>query len=90
MFQAEQKTTANHWDKSLSEVFQEQRKSHCGWGRTSQEGAAACDEFRKMVMVVGDVEGEIGASILNDFYLDSYGKPLKDFKQKHGIICFMT
>lgn len=56
----------------------------------SQEGAAACDEFRKMVMVVGDVEGEVGASILNDFYLDSYGKPLKDFKQKHGIICFMT
>lgn len=38
-----------------------------------REGAVACDEFRKMVMVVGDEEGEIGASILNDFYLDSYG-----------------
>lgn len=56
----------------------------------SQEGGAAADGFRKMVMVVGDVEGEAGASLLNDFYLDSGGKSLKDFKQKHGIICFMT
>lgn len=56
----------------------------------SQVGGAAADGFRKMVMVVGDVEGEAGASLLNDFYLDSGGKSLKDFKQKHGIICFMT
>lgn len=56
----------------------------------SQEGGAAGDEFRKMVMVVGDVEGEVDASLLNDFYIDSDGKSLKDFKQKHGIICFMT
>ena len=55
MFQAEQKTTANHWDKSLSEVFEEQWKSHCGWGRMSQEGGAAGDEFRKMVIVEGAV-----------------------------------
>ena len=57
----------------------------------SQEGGAAGDEFRKMVIVGGDVEGEVGApSSRNDFYLDSDGKSLKDSKKKHGIICFMT
>lgn len=52
----------------------------------SQEGGAAGDEFRKMVIVGGDVEGEVGAhSSRNDFFLDSDGKSLKDSKKKHGI-----
>ena len=58
--------------------------------RMNEEGRAAVDEVREMVMMGGEVKGKAGGDPLNGFYPDSDGKPLKYFKQKYDMICLMT